>query len=72
MALWVPRQDASLGTTKRTNARTRLRIARPFRLAAFVTEIHVHSQSVLTSIKNLDGCFEATAADGQRNRSFPS
>ena len=27
MALWVPRQDVSLGTTRQTNVRTRLRIA---------------------------------------------
>ena len=27
MALWVPRQDVSLGTTRQTNVRTQLRTA---------------------------------------------
>ena len=39
MALWVPRQDVSLGTTKQTNVRTRLRIANGYpRLAVCVTK----------------------------------
>jgi hypothetical protein len=46
MALWVPRQDVSLGTTRQTNVRTRLRIANGYRasLSAFTT---VTAQSVL-------------------------